>query len=261
MKEVFSDSPYYLNSVGNALRILDELSGHETMTTSEISRALGMGKASTFRLLYTLAVCGYVEKREDLRYSLSSKFIEYSSLLLSRKSLVTVACPFLDELRDRSGLSAHLVVLDQEDGWITFLYKAASRTGLQSASTIGSRMAAYRCATGKMLLSTLAEPKLTDLISRYAFEKFTAYTIASEADLRKELARVARNGWAEDLEESEIGLSCLAMPVRDAKGNICAAISISGATAVVCENRESELELLRETGGRISRELGYFGRA
>ena len=258
MKPDAMESPYYLNSVGNALRVLDELSGHEAMTAAEVGKALGIGKATTFRLLYTLEVCGWVEKHSDLRYSLSAKFIEYGSLVLGRKDLVSVARPVLDRLRDQTKLSSHLVVLDPEDGWITFLYKAASRTGLQSASTAGSRMVAYRCGTGKVLLAALDAVTLGHLAGSYSYQRFTENTILSAEALLRELQEVRRDGFAEDREESELGLTCLAMPIHDASGKTCAAISISGATPVVNTDREKRLQQLREAAREISQELGYF---
>ena len=143
MKPDAMESPYFLNSVGNALRVLDELSGHEAMTAAEVGKALGIGKATTFRLLYTLEVCGWVEKHSDLRYSLSAKFIEYGSLVLGRKDLVSVARPVLDRLRDQTGLSSHLVVLNPEDGWIKDLLsqeqgdmKSLARTVLREAEKL-----------------------------------------------------------------------------------------------------------------------------
>lgn len=251
------DSQYYLNSVGNALRVMDLLSTQKSMSITEIHKTLSLGKTSVFRLLYTLESGGYVDRLPDAQYRLSSKFIRYGNLVLERQNFIVAARPYLRGLCDRTNQSSHLVVFDAADGFVTFLFKEASKTGLQSASTIGTRMEAYRCGTGKMLLSSLDDDTLEDVISKYHFQSYTANTIISPDALRRELKRIREQGYSEDCEESEVGLSCLAAPIYDREGGMVAAISISGATSAINTHKEQKLSLLREAARRISAQLGH----
>ena len=250
------NSPYYLNSVGNALRVLDLLSTQKSMSITEIHKTLALGKTTVFRLLYTLECGGFVDRLPDTQYRLSSKFIRYGNIVLEQQDLIVTARPYLQELRDQTNQASHLVVLDTNDGLVTFIYKVQSKTALQSASTIGSRMAAYRCGTGKMLLSSLDEETLERILSNYRFEPYTQHTITTPDALRKELDRIRLQGYSEDREESELGLSCIAAPVYDRQGNMIAAISISGATAAIDTDKEKKLSLLRTAARRISEQLG-----
>jgi DNA-binding IclR family transcriptional regulator len=79
-----SGDKYLLSSLSNTLDILDLLSKHEELGVSEISRELNMGKASTFRMLYTLDKKGFVFKAPDAKYRLSIKFAIYGSVVLER---------------------------------------------------------------------------------------------------------------------------------------------------------------------------------
>jgi DNA-binding IclR family transcriptional regulator len=118
-------------------------------------------------------------------------------------------------------------------------------------------MEAYRCGTGKMLLSSLDEETLSRLLSQYEFKRYTRKTITTADALRKELEKIRACGYAEDREESEIGLSCMAAPIYDTQGEMIAAVSISGGTSSMNVRKEEKLALLQESALHISNALGY----
>ena len=85
-------------------------------------------------------------------------------------------------------------------------------------------------------------------------------TITSADDLQHHLVLVAARGWGLDDEEYAAGLRCLAAPVRDAGGEVVAAIGISGPTTrVTLERVEALAQRVRRAGAQVSAQLGYAG--
>jgi IclR family transcriptional regulator, KDG regulon repressor len=79
-----SEDKYLLSSVSNTLDILDLLSKHKELGVSEISRELNIGRASIFRMLYTLDKKEFVLKTPNAKYRLGIKFALYGSIVLKR---------------------------------------------------------------------------------------------------------------------------------------------------------------------------------
>ena len=61
-----------------------------------------------------------------------------------------------------------------------------------------------------------------------------------------------------DNEEFEIGHRCIGAPVYDYRGDIIAAISASGSTSILTDERIPEIvEYLKQTAAEISQNMGY----
>ncbi|MDW8270619.1 MAG: IclR family transcriptional regulator C-terminal domain-containing protein, partial [Anaerolineae bacterium] len=90
--------------------------------------------------------------------------------------------------------------------------------------------------------------------------RYTANTLTDPVRLAAELERIAAQGYATDEEEFEEGFSAIAAPIRDHRGEVVAALVISGPTFRL--NREVMATLrepLLETANRIASDLGYTG--
>jgi len=249
--------PYILSSVSHAMQIMDLLSKHERLGVADIHKELGMGKTSVFRILYTLEACGYVRKTSEAKYELSIKFAQYGALVINRQNLTMTARPHLQELRDFCNMAVHLAVFGT-DGKSTFLYKESANSALQMGSAVGFSIDAYCTATGKMLLSQLPESELLRATYRYDFKAYTENTVKNAEELLEKIREIRERGYAEDNEESEIGLTCYAAPVYDISQKCVAAISISGPTYRMQNSKEAFIRELLETAARLSRELGYI---
>ena len=91
----------------------------------------------------------------------------------------------------------------------------------------GGRAPMYCTAIGKAMLAYLPE-KIIQTYEKRKLEKFTENTITSFAALKKELGSIRLQGYAVDNMEHEYGIKCIGMPIRKADGQVYAAISISG---------------------------------
>lgn len=247
---------YLMSSVYNTLEVLDLLSKHEEMGVAEISKELNMGKASVFRMLYTLWKKDFVHKTSDAKYKLGIKFTHYGMIVLERQNILSVIKPFLKRLRDEHNETTHMSILD-DDYNIIFMHKELSDSSIQMTSRIGAKKPSYCTATGKVLLASLTDSELDNAIESFEFVRKTNNTIMNKNDLIGELIRIRNQGYGEDLEESEIGLICYAAPVKDITGKAIAAISISGPSVRMRQNRVVLIESIKETAEEISEIMGY----
>lgn len=247
---------YILKSLYSALQILDILHDNEEMGVSEISKLMHQGKANTFRALYTLQAAGYVDKTKDSRYRLSLKFANYGSVVISRIDVLNVARPHLKALSEQFGQATHYAVLDDR-GFITFLCRETPNPFFQSASHAGYQMEAYCSANGKMLLSLLDDSKILAIAQNYHYRKYTSTTITDTDSLLREITKIREQGYAEDLEESEIGLRCISVPLFSLGGKSVGSISLSGSANHIEKHKDQILGALLQTASTISAELGY----
>ena len=250
-----NEDKYLLSSVSNALRILDLLSVEELLGVAEISKRLKLGKASAFRLLYTLEYKGFVIKNHSAKYMLGRKFCYFGEVVSNRQSDFSLAKPELINLRDQLNETVHLSIL-LPDLNLTFLDKVSSSHSLQMNSRIGYQMPAYCSGSGKVLLADLLETDRENELKNIELQKKTETTITDYSTLLKELYKIKETGYGIDKEESEVGLTCIAVPILTYNGKAVAAISVSGAAQRIEQNELSYVSALKDTSNKISKLLG-----
>jgi DNA-binding IclR family transcriptional regulator len=156
-------------------------------------------------------------------------------------------------------LTCHLGVLEGHEA--VYLCKEECDQEIRIANTwVGKRLALNRSSLGKVLLAWLPEPQIDELIAFIDWERKTPTTIASAADLKAHLQVVRRQGWASDDEEDVSNIRCVAVPVRDADGNVAAAIS---AVGTVLQINASEFGRLAEQLLIVAKDIenGVFNKA
>lgn len=197
---------------------------------SDISRALGLKKATAHRLLAALRRRGIVAQDPvTRRYRLGMKLWELGSMATSQVDWVDRVKPHLQELTDRAGETTHLAVLS--DGQVLYVEKVESSRSLRMPSQVGRRLPVHCTGVGKALAAFLPDEVLRGLMLRRGMPRFTTNTITDVETLAHELAEVRRRGYAIDNEEIEEGLVCIAAPVRDHTTHVVAAVSIAGPSS------------------------------
>src|SRR6056297_2379702 len=109
-----SDDRYLLSSVNNSLKIIDLLSEKPELGTAEISRELGIGKTSVFRMLYTLEKNDFVTKNKNSKYRLSIKFARFGNKVLDRIDIVSIVKPHIKELTKKYNETTHMAILSED---------------------------------------------------------------------------------------------------------------------------------------------------
>ena len=218
-------------AVDRALQILLLLGTEGEMGVSQIASRLGTWKSTVHRTLATLAARGFVCKQPGSdRYFLGVKLFTLGMRWREKMGLVPLVHPVMEQLAAAVGETVHLVVLDPDPAaphTVVVVDRVESDHVLSITPRVGFGAAAHCTAVGKVLLAH-SRPEVVERILTRGLPRFTPNTITTEDTLRAELAAVRERGYAVDNEEMEIGLYCVAAPVRDASGAVVAAMSVSG---------------------------------
>jgi IclR family KDG regulon transcriptional repressor len=249
-------------TVIKALSILDHL-GHASgpLSAMEISRQLGIPRATVHRLASTLVVAGYAKVDGDSpeRFSLGLRTLELAGGFLGGLELRQVASPILSQLRDLSNETIHMVIVDE--GQVVYVAKEDSHHPVRMHSALGRRGFMHSSAVGKAVLAFLPESEVEAIIDAHGLPALTPNTITDRGELWKELDRVRKLGYAIDDIENEESIRCVGAPIFDYTGTPIAAISISGPAFRLSRQRIQELvEPLTSAAQDISRRLGHSTR-
>jgi len=243
---------YVVEAVAKAFEVLESFNGSEELTLSEVSKRVRLNKSRTFRLLYTMAERGYVERNEDgSRYRLGMKLFERAANV--RRDVKDVARDSMLELNQKFNESVNLAVLEGER--VVYLDIVESSRPFRTAATVGGRMPIHLTAVGKAILAFLpleeANPALRKVLAAMTPQQGLAF--------QRELDQVRRRGYATDDEENEPGVGCIGAPVFDSSGVPVAAISVSGSAHRILTHSKLIAESVLSTCEGVSRSLGFTG--
>jgi IclR family KDG regulon transcriptional repressor len=246
-----------LSTVRNAARLLKAfLTREESIGVSELARRLGLGKSNVHRLLTTLVTEGLVE--QDPRsggYRLGIVMFELGEAVKVHLDL-HAAGPVLAHLREQTGESSQVGVLDGDE--VVYVDRLESAHSLRLFTETGRRVPAHCTSSGKILLAYRGEAERERFLAGAPLARLTPHTITDPGALRAELVTVRARGWAEAINERELGVASIAAPIRDVHGEVVAAISIGAPLARFgAVPRRRIARALVEAGEAVSRRLGW----
>lgn len=217
----------YLNtSLAKALRVLDLFNNVEKgLSLSQIAELLSVRPGTIYPIVYTLTKFGYLQRDGDTkRYQLGLHILVLANQILSSIDIREKAKPVLKRLARKLEANAHLAIL--YEGEVLYLDREEASPSVVIPSVIGRRVPPHCTALGKALLAYDPEA-LEGFLAKGALPSLTPNTITDPALLRQELERVRHQGYATDWEEFHEGNICVAAPVRNYRGKVVAAISLS----------------------------------
>ena len=247
-------------SVLKVLSVLETLSEEREAPLATLAQKAMTSKSTTHRLLQTMVDLGYVEQDpESERYSLTLKLFGIAVRALNTQNdLLRIADRGMGRLSRATGESINLGVMDEHDSRVVYVHARPSAYSLSMKSTIGMRNPLHSTSLGKALLAFRAEDEIDERIARMDLDRRAPNTITDPDALRDALAATRARGYAEEVEESEAGVRCLAVPILDHLGKSMAAISMSFPLFRFDEARHDEYaELLLDVGRAVSAEMGY----
>jgi DNA-binding IclR family transcriptional regulator len=250
-----------VDAAAKALSLLDAFTLQEpSLSLSELMERTGLPRATAFRLLATLEQCGYVVK-DGVDYSLGFKLFVLGNVVAEGLDLRRVAHRHLEALRDATGETVQLAVL--ENWQIVHLDRAISHQSVAyMVSHVGAILPAYCTALGKALLAYQGEDLVDAWASTQELRRHTANTITTASGLLDELRRIRSRGYSIDDEERELGVRCIGAPVFDRDGHAIAAISLGAPTGRLPRTLDGSEVAMRVVAAAlaISRELGHVRR-
>ena len=239
------------------LAVLEALAEMEDglRTVDEVAARVGLTRSNAHRTLQTLVHAGYVE-RDPVNggYRGTLKMFGLGVRQLSHVDVRKLAPSYMAALARESGETVHLSVLEGAE--VIYVEKIESLQPVRAYSMVGGRAPAHAVATGKALLSVQPEAWLDALPKK--LPKFTPATITDRSELRTELARTARLGYATNRGEWREGVGGLAAPVFDGFERAVAALGISGPLERLTHSRMKELApSVVRAATDLSRALGH----
>lgn len=223
------------------------------LTLSGIARAIGVTRSAAFRVVHTLTELGFLlhdPARGD--YALGPALLRLGHGVLPARDVLSAATPALEALRDATGWSAHLGVLEGLD--LVYLLRMPARRGEPGLVHVGSRLPAHATAMGRVLLAGLDEAGLAALAERAGGRRGWPGPAALARRAKADRVR----GHVQHLGEFEAGMASIAAPLRDAVGGVVAAISLVAPLAEAPEpRRRAARSALLEAAAAISRRLGW----
>ncbi len=252
-----------VQSVERALAILDALAGTASgLGLTEVCGRVGLHTSTAYRLLATLAARGYVRQDRDRRvYRLGLHLLHIGEAARGQCDLREEAVGRLEALARRAGELANLVIPSGQRAIYIAQAQPPTRHPVRMFTQLGAWVPLHCTAVGKAIIAHWPAEEVEQVL-RDGLPAYTANTITNPLRLQRELDEVRRLGYAVDDEERELGVRCLASPVRDADGHVVAALSISGPSGRVTPDRLAELgEMVRQAAAQLSERLGYAGRA
>jgi IclR family KDG regulon transcriptional repressor len=249
--------PESVSSVLKVFSILQALGEQKEIGVSELSQRLMMSKATTYRFLQTMKSLGYVSQEGEAdKYSLTLKLFELGAKSLEYVDLIELADKEMRYISDQTNEALHLGAFDENA--IIYIHKIDSGYNLRMQSRVGRRNPLYSTAIGKVLLAEHDEFFVRNTLQNVEFVAHTERTHKNVEQLLAELEQVRKQHFAEDNEEQEPGLRCIAAPVYDRFGQVIAGLSVSLPTIRFDEKRLSYyVDLLQNAGRNISKALGY----
>jgi len=246
-----------IQSLERAFEILELFKQSKEMGISEISQGMGLSKSTVYGLVNTLVKYNYLEQdNSSKKYRLGMGLFEMGSLVESRLDIRSEAKPFCEELSKKYGLTVHLAT--HYEGEVVYIEKYDEPDYIIIYSQVGKRAPMTCTGVGKAMLAYLGEGYIKKYILNKPFAVKTEKSISSEKMLFDSLENVRRQGYAMDDEEIAQGLKCVAVPIFDKKGQVTAAISISGMTSRMNDKTVKEISRdMLKVSEEISARLGY----
>lgn len=222
--------PYALESVDNALRLVQMLRDTGRVRVTEAARELGCARSTAHRLLSMLVYRDFAVQDDDRGYVPGPALSAPRTAGRPAQVLRRVLTPHMERLCDQVGETVNLVI--RVGTQIRFLATVESAQVLHVGDRRGTILPAHQASGGKALLARLPPAELAELYAPGAGDGgHDALPAAAYPRLRRELARVRKQGYALNMEETEAGVCAVGVCLYGAADRPVAALSIAVPTA------------------------------
>jgi DNA-binding IclR family transcriptional regulator len=204
-----------------------------------LARRLDQSLSTTYYALQALTDAGVVEpspKTPGL-YTLGPQIADLYRGYVANRTRPERLAPVLQALRDETRARTYLAWWSQGDLEIADTMGRRGAAELRDVSA-GYRGTAHALALGKVILASIGYDRWPDYLRQPRLRAFTEHTISTPDRLRREVLRMREAGYATDMEEFELGVSCVAAPVRDSAGRVIAGLGLSVSSRRFLDERD-----------------------
>ncbi|MDS1117027.1 IclR family transcriptional regulator [Gordonia westfalica] len=240
-----------LSAIARTMLILEALEAETTgLGVSELARRTGLSKSSVHRMASELTSLRVLERHGSV-YRLGLRLFELGQKAPRHRDLREAARPYMSDLREATGHSVHLAVLDGTA--VVYLEVLRSPTAPPLPTRSGVRWPAHGTGIGKAILAYSGDETVERIVAN-GLPRLSERTIDTPGRFHAELTRIRERGVSYDLEESRPGVVCAASPVFGHDGTVVAGLSVSGWHNRI--NLDQTASAVRTAALGLSRQLG-----
>ena len=218
-----------------------------------LAQTTGLHPSTAHRILAAMTGLHLVERQDAGTYALGIRLLELGNIVKSRINIREVALPFMQKLHEAIGEAINLGIRHEDE--IIYAERTSSgRSAVRVVYLVGGRAPLHLTSVGKLFLAADENANVRAYAKRTGLPGKTPHSLTSLGALEKELDKIRRHDLSYDNEEAEIGLRCVAAPIRNDEGSIVAGLSISAPT----DRHNAEwITQIKQAADEISYALGY----
>lgn len=204
-------------------------------TPSELAQTTGLSRSAARRYLLTLTHIGMAAS-DGRSFWLTPKVLNLGRSYLESARLPRAIVPFLQRVTQQLQESSNFAVLDGSE--VVYLSRVNNPRALTTGFEPGTRLPAYTCTAGRVLLAMLPEEQLNTYMSQVELVPYTHLTILDKEALYSELLLIKSQGYGATENQYEVGLRGISVPVKGRTGIVLGALSVSMSVAT-CSKTEA----------------------
>ncbi len=242
--------------IHGALSVLEALGARGTLTLSDLAAELGMPKSTLHRVCAALVERGWALRRRDGGYELGIRALGVGARA-EELPVVTAFRGVASDLLTRHNETVCLAVVDGDES----VFVAIEHTSypVRLMTHVGTRTPAFASASGRIVLAERPDDAISGEYGGRALVTPSGRRLRGLAELREILDAVRREGYAENHEETAVGLYAASVPVRNRRGNVLAALTLCVPTSRMGgDRRERLLADLAAAGRRLSEDVAWL---
>jgi DNA-binding IclR family transcriptional regulator len=252
---------YDITALQRGLRLLHLFSeAPRGLTAKQVASLSRLPVSTVHRFLANLVTAGFLNRDGEGTHSLGIACFSIGQATVGQLDIRRLSLPYLRELNQQTRETIHLTVRHGLSA--VYVEKLDSPEPLRIHSRIGAAVPLYCTAVGKVMLAYMPEDEQQRILPDLNLQRQTSNSVGNLQELKTELYRVRKNGYACDLEENERHIRCVAAPIWDHTGSVQSSLSITAPTVRMPVARLRQLApMIQRAGLQVSAELGYQANA
>lgn len=245
-----------VRTLERGLAVLAALAERRAATLTVLARDVNLSASTVSRLLDTLVQQGFAEVGDGGAYRVGPRAAQVGHAYDAHDALLAAAHPVMRAVVDDLNESANLAALRGEGA--VYVAQVEGRQLVRMFTQLGAAAPLHASGVGKALLAWRDDADVAARLGPGPYLAFTPHSLTTWPAYVAELARVRAQGHAMDDQERELGVRCVAAPVRDGAGRVVAALSVSAPTSRLTEAEVPRFAArITQAAQDISRALGW----
>jgi IclR family transcriptional regulator, pca regulon regulatory protein len=241
----------WIAGLEHGLSVLDAFDeAHSRMTAAQVGERCAMTRTAARRYLLTLQYLGYVATDGKL-YWLTPRVLRLAQRYLESSRLARIAQPYLQRVTQGTQEISYIAVLDGDE--VIVIARNGPNRVMNTGFVLGARVPAQVTAAGLILLAERSKEEIETWLASNPLRAYTTHSMIDPDQIRTTLQMCQKNGYAVSEQQLELNYRGVAIPVRDRKGKVLAALSVTlpiGQTRgfeTKDEAKDRVLKVMRET--------------